>query len=74
MCETPRTIGTRKNGGYSDYALVPDQKYVVEYGTIDAKLAATTACSGLTAYSAIKKLPALDEDDSGPRPTDAGGQ
>ena len=63
MCETPRTIGTRKNGGYSDYTLVPDQKYVVEYGAIDAKLAATTACSGLTAYSAIKKLPALDADD-----------
>jgi D-arabinose 1-dehydrogenase-like Zn-dependent alcohol dehydrogenase len=63
MCEMPRTIGTRKNGGYSDYTLVPDQKYVVEYGAVDAKLAATAACSGLTAYSAIKKLPALDADD-----------
>jgi D-arabinose 1-dehydrogenase-like Zn-dependent alcohol dehydrogenase len=64
MCETPRTIGTRKDGGYSDYVVVPDSRYVVEYGDLDPKLAATSACSGLTAYSAIRKPPQLDERDS----------
>ena len=63
MCETPRTIGTRKDGGYSDYVVVPDARYVVEYGDLDPKLAATSACSGLTAYSAVRKLPQLDEGD-----------
>jgi D-arabinose 1-dehydrogenase-like Zn-dependent alcohol dehydrogenase len=63
MCETPRTIGTRRNGGYSDYVIVPDARYVVPYGDLDPKLAATAACSGLTAYSAARKLPALDDHD-----------
>ncbi|HWK46275.1 MAG TPA: alcohol dehydrogenase [Stellaceae bacterium] len=63
MCETPRTIGTRRDGGYSDYVIVPDARYVVPYGDLDPKLAATAACSGLTAYSAVRKLPALDDHD-----------
>lgn len=64
MCENSRTIGTRKDGGYSDYVVVPDAKYVVDYGKLDTATAAIAACSGLTAFSAIKKLPELDEDDS----------
>lgn len=63
MCETSRTLGTRRDGGYSDYVMVPDARYVVDYGGLDPKLAATAACSGLTAYSAIRKLPVLDEGD-----------
>lgn len=57
MCENPRTIGTRNNGGYSDYVVVPDARYIVEYGKLDSATAAIAACSGLTAFSAIKKLP-----------------
>jgi D-arabinose 1-dehydrogenase-like Zn-dependent alcohol dehydrogenase len=63
MCETPRTIGTRKNGGYSEFVIVPDGNYVVDYGSLDPRVAAIAACSGLTAYSAIKKLPAMSQDD-----------
>ncbi|MEI5997860.1 alcohol dehydrogenase catalytic domain-containing protein [Paraburkholderia bengalensis] len=63
MCEVPRTIGTRKNGGYSDHVVVPDAEYVVDYGALDPKVAAIAACSGLTAYSAIRKLPDLTADD-----------
>jgi D-arabinose 1-dehydrogenase-like Zn-dependent alcohol dehydrogenase len=61
---TPRTIGTRKDGGYSDHVLVPHGRYIVPYGNLEPGLAATCACSGLTAYSALKKLPAMSAEDS----------
>jgi D-arabinose 1-dehydrogenase-like Zn-dependent alcohol dehydrogenase len=63
-CATPRTIGTRRNGGYSDRVLVPHGRYIVPYGNLDPALAATLACSGLTAYSALRKLPPLTAEDS----------
>ena len=61
---TPRTIGTRKDGGYSDHVLVPHGKYIVPYDNLEPGLAATCACSGLTAYSALKKLPNMTKDDA----------
>lgn len=61
---TPRTIGTRRDGGYSDHVLVPHGRYIVPYGDLDPALAATLACSGLTAYSALRKLPPLTADDT----------
>ena len=63
-CTTPRTIGTRRDGGYSDHVIVPHGRYIVPYGDLDPALAATLACSGLTAYSALRKLPRLEADDS----------
>jgi D-arabinose 1-dehydrogenase-like Zn-dependent alcohol dehydrogenase len=62
-CETPRSLGTRRAGGYSDHVLVPHPRYLVPYDGIDPLVAASTACSGLTAYSALKKLPACSPDD-----------
>jgi D-arabinose 1-dehydrogenase-like Zn-dependent alcohol dehydrogenase len=64
QCTTPRTIGTRRDGGYSDYVIVPHPRYIVEYGSLDPMVAATLACSGLTAYSAVKKLPEMTGDDA----------
>lgn len=62
-CETPRSLGTRRAGGYSDHVLVPHQRYLLDYTGVDPLVAASAACSGLTAYSALKKLPpALDDD------------
>ena len=51
LCPTPRFVGARVNGGYADHVLVP------------RNLAATYACSGITAYSALKKLGPLTGDD-----------
>ena len=63
-CTNPRNLGTKTHGGYSDYVLVPDSRYIVEFSnSVDEKLAATCACSGLTAYSAFKKLPELTNED-----------
>lgn len=63
-CENGRALGTRKPGGYSDYVMVPHQRYLLDYGSFDPWVAATCACSGLTAYSALLKLPPLLAEDT----------
>ena len=42
---------------------VPDSKYLVSYGDMDPAMAAPYACSGLTAFSALKKIPETSSDD-----------
>jgi len=49
-------IGIFSNGGYATHVMVPDSHYLVEMGNIPPELASTYACSGLTAYSALKKV------------------
>ena len=44
------------DGGYSDYVLVPHPRYLLDHEGIPADLAATYMCSGLTAFSALKKI------------------
>ncbi len=63
LCATPRVIGTRVDGGYADYVIVPDAKYLIDYTGIEQNLACTYACSGLTAYSALRKIGDLGADD-----------
>ncbi len=62
-CEAQRSLGSRRDGGFSQYVLVPRSRYVVPAGQVDLKLAATFACSGLTAYGALKKLPPMSAGD-----------
>ena len=63
LCDRPRSLGVRTNGGYADHVLVPNARYLVPYGTLPKELACTYACSGITAYSALRKLPRLGADD-----------
>lgn len=63
-CERNIALGTRRAGGFADYVLVPHSRYLLDYGTLDPLVAATCACSGLTAYSALKKLPPLGPEDT----------
>lgn len=56
LCNKPRAIGVNRDGGFADHVLVPDAKYLVDYSGLDHDLACTFACSGLTAFSAIKKI------------------
>jgi D-arabinose 1-dehydrogenase-like Zn-dependent alcohol dehydrogenase len=58
-----RILGVNRAGGYSTHLLVPDAKYLVDAAGIDEAFAATLACSGVTAYSASAKLPALAASD-----------
>ena len=55
LCDAPRSMGVFTNGGYSDYVLVPDAKYVVKLDGINPDSATSLACSGLTAYNAVKR-------------------
>jgi D-arabinose 1-dehydrogenase-like Zn-dependent alcohol dehydrogenase len=55
LCNTPRALGIQRDGGFSDYVVVPHPKYLVDYGNLPQDEACTYACSGLTAYSALKK-------------------
>jgi D-arabinose 1-dehydrogenase-like Zn-dependent alcohol dehydrogenase len=58
-----RNLGIQLPGGYADLVRVPHARYLVPIGTLDAARAATFACAGITAFSAIKKLNALTADD-----------
>jgi D-arabinose 1-dehydrogenase-like Zn-dependent alcohol dehydrogenase len=58
-----RILGVNRAGAYSTHLLVPDAKYLVDASGIDEAFAATLACSGVTAYSASAKLPALAPSD-----------
>tara|TARA_Y100000588_G_scaffold376172_1_gene453526 strand:- start:1147 stop:2202 length:1056 start_codon:yes stop_codon:yes gene_type:complete len=62
LCNNPITLGTRRHGGYAEYLLVPDAKYLVPYEGVDEAVAATAACSGITAYSALKKIKHIRSD------------
>ena len=56
ICDAPKIIGTRVDGAYADHIIVPDEKFLVDYGDINPVLACTLACSGLTVFSALKKI------------------
>ena len=55
LCDTPKSLGVFQDGGYSDFALVPHYKYLAKLSGVNPDSATSLACSGLTAYNAIKK-------------------
>jgi alcohol dehydrogenase, propanol-preferring len=61
VCDTPRSLGVFQNGGYAEYALVPHFKFLAKVTGIELDAAASLACSGLTAYTAIKKSNATSQ-------------
>ena len=64
MCTAMRTVGVVVPGAYSTHLLVPHPKYLVDAGGVDESFAATLACSGVTAYSAARKLTGLTARDA----------
>jgi D-arabinose 1-dehydrogenase-like Zn-dependent alcohol dehydrogenase len=56
LCNRPAAIGVNVDGGYADHVLVPHPNYLHDYGDAPAAVACTYACSGLTAYGALKKV------------------
>ena len=55
LCDSPKSLGVFQDGGYAEQVLVPHFKYLVKVSGIDLEPAASLACSGLTAYTAVKK-------------------
>ena len=56
LCAKPNAVGVHRYGGQAEKLLLPHSRYLVEAEGVDPSLAATYACSGLTAYSALKKV------------------
>ncbi|CAN5153640.1 alcohol dehydrogenase [soil metagenome] len=52
------SIGIFCDGGYADYITVPNARYLIDLKGLDPVTAAPYACSGVTTYSAIKKVEA----------------
>lgn len=55
LCDAPKSIGIFQDGGYADYIIVPHYKYLAKIDGIVLDEATSLACSGLTAYTAVKK-------------------
>jgi propanol-preferring alcohol dehydrogenase len=61
LCSAMKSLGARTDGGYADHVMVPHPRYLIDYEGVPADLACTYTCSGVTAYSALKKLAHLHE-------------
>jgi len=55
LCESPKSLGVFQDGGYAEYVLIPDSKFLAKIDNLDPDAAASLACSGLTAFTAVKK-------------------
>ena len=55
LCNAPKAMGINTDGGFATHALVPGPQYLFGFDGIDEALACTYACSGLTAFGALKK-------------------
>ena len=55
LCNKGPVIGVMQPGGFGDHVVVPHSKYLHDAGDTPEHLAGSYACSGLTAYSALKK-------------------
>ena len=63
LCTPGCALGIAHAGGFADHVLVPHSRYLFDKGDVPDSLAATYACSGLTAYGALKKIGELHEGD-----------
>ncbi|AAY81351.1 NAD(P)-dependent alcohol dehydrogenase [Sulfolobus acidocaldarius] len=53
-CDNPKWLGINVNGGYGEYVLVPDYRYMFKLRNLSTSTASPLACSGVTAYRALR--------------------
>ncbi|KAJ4322149.1 hypothetical protein N0V84_004984 [Fusarium piperis] len=63
LCAAQRGLGTLRNGGFAEYVVVPDPKYLFDLGDLDPAAASTFGCSGITTLSAVSKIMPLPPDE-----------
>jgi D-arabinose 1-dehydrogenase-like Zn-dependent alcohol dehydrogenase len=56
LCLKPCSVGIHRGGGFATHVLVPHPRYLFDIGGIAPERAAPLACSGVTAYGALKKV------------------
>ncbi|NLB30805.1 MAG: alcohol dehydrogenase catalytic domain-containing protein [Alcaligenaceae bacterium] len=64
LCTKPAALGVFKPGGYSEYVLIPHPRYLMDLGNLNPSHASLLACSGLTTFSAIKKIGPIHNDEA----------
>ncbi|MGM0586103.1 MAG: alcohol dehydrogenase [Pseudomonadota bacterium] len=62
-CTAMRALGVVQPGGFATHVVVPDPKFLVDIGDLDPSVAAPYACSGVTVYTALKKLLPIRDDE-----------
>jgi alcohol dehydrogenase/propanol-preferring alcohol dehydrogenase len=63
LCNAPRALGVNRDGGFADHVVVPSSRYLLDYDPLPADQACIYACSGLTAYGALRKVAPLPASD-----------
>ena len=63
LCEKMRPVGIGPWGGFGTHLVIRHSKYLVNIDGLRPDQAAPLACSGLTTYSAVKKLLPIDAAD-----------
>ena len=58
LCRVPRFPGLNRDGGCANFVIIPHPRYLIRLDGLDPLMAAPLVCSGLTTYSALKKLDA----------------
>jgi D-arabinose 1-dehydrogenase-like Zn-dependent alcohol dehydrogenase len=56
LCSAHRHLGISVDGGFATHVLVPHPRYLLDYAPLSPTFAGPLMCSGLTAYSALKRL------------------
>jgi propanol-preferring alcohol dehydrogenase len=55
LCGKAKLLGLDIDGGYAEYVVVPNQRYIVKYDGLKPEEAGVLACSGITALQALKQ-------------------
>jgi alcohol dehydrogenase len=56
MCSAHHHLGIAADGGFATHVLIPHPRYLLDYAPLSPAFAGPLMCSGLTAYSALKRL------------------
>jgi len=56
LCVKPCSVGIHRGGGFATHLLVPHPRYLFDITGIAPEKAAPLACSGVTAYSVLRKV------------------
>ncbi len=62
-CPFMRALGVARDGGYGEYVIVDDPKFLVDVDGLDLDTVTPYACSGVTVYNALKKAGMTNEDE-----------
>ena len=63
LCKTPKNLGVFSDGGYASHLMVPHPRHLFDIGNLTPVQAAPLACSGVTTFSALKKVGPVIKDE-----------